>query len=267
VRASGGTARPAAALAALVAALVAPACRGPAAERPPLLVAAAVSLTEALAEIGRLYERRSGERVDFTFASSSALARQLARGAPADVFVSADEVQMDYAASLGAIDPATRTPVAGNTLVLVAPRRPAGPGGPRPWSSPRRLLEPDVRRVAVGDPAAVPAGRYARAYLEREGLWRALEPKLVPSASVRAALAAVARGAADAAIVYASDAAVESGVEVVLRLPPKRAPRVVYVAAVTRRARDPARAARFVRFLVEEEAQQVLARHGLLPVR
>ncbi|HXH08098.1 MAG TPA: molybdate ABC transporter substrate-binding protein, partial [Vicinamibacterales bacterium] len=157
------------------------------------------------------------------------------------------------------------TPIAGNTLVFVAPRGPNA-RGPRPWTSPAQLLAPEVRRVAIGDPAAVPAGRYAQAYLVREGLWRALEPKLVPSASVRAALAAAARGAVDAAIVYASDAAVEPGVEVVFRVPPDRAPRIVYVAAVTRHARDARAAARFVRFLREGDARRVFERHGLQPV-
>lgn len=155
------------------------------AQKAELQVFAAASLTDALTEIGRAYEQESGTRVVFNFAGSNVLARQIESGAPADLFLSADERTMNRVKVM------ERASVLSNWLVLVGA------------NAPRELLG---KRVALGDPASVPAGIYARDYLSRAGLWDQIAPHVIPTENVRAALAAVQSGNADAAIVYATDA-------------------------------------------------------------
>ena len=245
-----------AALAGLAAALAAP----PAATRGTLLVSAAVSLTEALQDCGAAFEHETGVAVTFNFGPSNALARQIAQGAPVDVFVSADERQMDLAERAGALLPGTRVTVAGNRLVVIIP----GPVNER-WPDPSRLLSPAIRRLAVGDPQAVPAGVYAREWLERADLWGRLKRKIVPESSVRAALAATGKGAADAAIVYRTDALVARGVTIVLEVNGPEAPAIRYPAAVVRQSRAPEDARRFTRFLAGPEGRRLLERRGFAP--
>ena len=155
------------------------------AQKAELQVFAAASLTDSLTEIGRAYERETGAKVVFNFAGSNVLARQIESGAPADLFLSADERTMNRVKVI------ERASVLSNRLVLVGAH------------SPRDLLG---KKVALGDPASVPAGIYARDYLTRIGLWDQIEPHVIPTENVRAALAAVKSGNADAAIVYATDA-------------------------------------------------------------
>lgn len=226
----------------------------------PLLVSAAVSLTEALNECGTAFTAATGVPVRFNFAASNILARQIARGAPADVFVSADEPQMDYAARAGAIEPGSLATVASNQLVVVVP----GATAPR-WTTPRHLIEPSVKRIAVGDPVAVPAGVYARQWLQRIGLWRQAESRIVPAVSVRGALAAVSTGAVDVGIVYRTDAAAASGISVVYEVSGDAAPAILYPAAVVKQSLAISSARRFVKFLQGAAAQRILARHGFGP--
>jgi molybdate transport system substrate-binding protein len=145
--------------------------------------------------------------------------------------------------------------VVGNALVLVA-----GPGSP--IRSIADLENGAVRRIAIGDPAAVPAGVYARTYLEAIGLWARLEPKLVPTGSVRGALTAVQNGSAAAAFVYATDARLAPGLTIVATIAGARAPRIVYPACVVRTTRQPAAAAAFMAFLRSPAAAAIFARHG-----
>ena len=164
-----------------------------------ITVSAAVSLTEALEEVATAFGAAGGARVVFNFGGSNMLARQIVNGAPVDVFVSADETQMDVVekAAWSRRGRGCRSPPTGSCW----------------WSTRASAVKSvadlgaaNVRRIAIGDPAAVPAGVYARQYLERIGQWARLEPKMVPSANVRAALTAVQNGSADAAFVYATDA-------------------------------------------------------------
>ena len=192
-------------------------------------VAAAASLQDALRALTPLYEAKTHDKLVFNFGGSNALARQIRAGAPADVFFSADEATMD---SLPVTD---RHDILGNRLLILGNLRTA-------------------HRVALANPAAVPAGVYAKAYLERVGLWRAIAPKVIPMENVRAALAAFEGGNVDAAIVYVTDA-------------PKLRGEVVdwdirYPAAVVREARHPAAARRFVAFLRSAEAMAVFKRFG-----
>lgn len=227
----------------------------------PLLVSAAVSLTEALTECARSFERTTGHQVSLNFGASNALARQIVNGAPVDVFVSADEAQMAFVAQRGGLLPGTRRPIAGNALAIVT----TGDDVQR-WRDPSTLASREVRRVAMGDPRAVPAGVYAKQWLERIGLWRAVESKVIPSGSVRAALAAVAGGAVDTAIVYRTDVRAVRGVSIVYEVTGEHAQAIVYPAAVTSQARDVELARRFIEFLRSAEGQKILVSHGFLPL-
>jgi len=225
----------------------------------PLTVSAAVSLTDALEAIAKEYAAAGGGPVRFNFAASSTLARQLVNGAPADMFISADEAQMDVAAQAGAIDPASRVDLLGNRLTIVARQ-----GGVAIHQT-RDLAGPDVRRIALGDPSAVPAGVYARRYLEAAGLWDSVAARIVPVGNVRAALAAVVNGSADAAIVYASDTATAGSLNSLV-ITGAGVPRIVYPAAIARRAGNRAEAERFLTFLRGPRAAAVFARYKLIPL-
>ena len=224
----------------------------------PLTVSAAVSLTEALEEVAAAYRATGGAPVAFNFAGSNVLARQIVNGAPVDVFISADEAQMDAVARAGLIADGSRADVAGNMLVLVADARTA-------IRTLADLGNDDVRRIAIGDPAAVPAGVYARRYLESIGLWSRLEPKLVPTTNVRAALTSVQNGSVAAAFVYATDAKSAPDLKVVATIAGARAPRIVYPACIVRTTRQPAAATAFLVFLRSPAAAAILARHGFVP--
>jgi molybdate transport system substrate-binding protein len=228
------------------------------AEPPELLVFAAASLTNALEEIGASYTRESGQPVKFSFAASSALARQLEAGARADVFLSADADWMDYVDSRGRVERATRRDLLGNRLALIAP---AG-------SDVALAIEPGfalaaalgARRLATGDPDYVPVGRYARAALTSLGVWNDVAERLVRAENVRTALAYVARGETPLGIVYATDARIEPGVRVVGLFPESSHPAITYPLAVVKESRVGAR--RFADYLASDAAAAVFRRLG-----
>jgi molybdate transport system substrate-binding protein len=235
----------------------------PANAQQPLTVSAAVSLTDALQAIAAAYARAGGGAVRFNFAGSNVLARQLANGAPADLFISADEAQMAIAAGAGAIDTTSRINLLGNRLAVIVRRD--SPTG----SLVRRLddlLRPEVKHLAVGDPAAVPAGVYARRWLEAAGVWSRLESKVVPVANVRAALAVVENGSAEAAIVYATDVALSSTAVSAFMVEGPNAPPIVYPAAIVAHSRQAEAARRFLSFLRGPEASSIFSRFGFLPL-
>jgi molybdate transport system substrate-binding protein len=226
---------------------------------PPLTVSAAVSLSEALTEIADAYARSGGGPVRYNFAGSNVLARQILNGAPVDVFVSADEQQMDVVVSAAAIVPGSQVPIAGNQLAVVALKERAGEI--REAFAP---AAPVIRRLAIGDPAAVPAGVYAREYLQAQGLWKKFERRIVPTANVRAALSVVENGNADAAIVYASDVRAARNTTIALLVPVEEGPAIAYYAAVVARSTRRDEAQRFVRFLGSDAAQAIFVRRGFL---
>ncbi|MSO76604.1 MAG: molybdate ABC transporter substrate-binding protein [Alphaproteobacteria bacterium] len=224
-------------------------------------VFAAVSLTEALEEIGALYRRESGDPVRFSFAASSSLARQIELGARADIFVSADEAWMDYLVARRLVLAATRTSNLSNRLVLVAPRDLA-----RPMAMvPRLALAERLGRdwLAIGDPAHVPAGRYARAALNSLGVWLELAHRLAPADSVRMALALVQRGEAPLGIVYASDAAAAPGVAVIGIFPTESHPRIRYPMAIVAGHDGPAARA-LLAFLDGPAPIGIYRKHGFI---
>lgn len=222
-----------------------------------VVVSAAVSLTEALQQLAPMYQARTGERVVLNLGSSNTLARQISFGAGVDVFISADEAQMNAVAAR--IDPASRVDLLSNQLAIAVPD-----DRPRAITSARGLLDPAVRRVAIGDPAAVPAGVYAKQYLQTLGIWSELSTKIVPSGSVRLALAAVESGAADAAIVYRTDVATATHAREAFVIPASEGPRIVYPAALVRSGSNPDGARRLLAFLRSPEATAVFTRAGFL---
>jgi len=219
-----------------------------------IAVFAAASLTDALTEIGRLYEAKSADKVVFSFGASSDLARQIEQGAPADVFFSADTAQMDRLERAGLVRAGSRTDVLSNVLVVVAPS-----------DSRTEIRGPSdlerLGRIALADPEAVPAGVYARTYLEGLGLWSRLKEKTVPTLNARAVLASVESGNADAGFVYRTDAAISKRVRVAFEVPAEAGPRIVYPMAAVAASRK-AGVVALVGFLVSPEAREVYARRG-----
>ena len=222
-----------------------------------ITVSAAASLTDVLQELAANYQRRGGGHVVLNFGASNTLARQVAAGARVDLFISADEAQMLVVAD--EVEPASRVELLSNQLAIAVPS-----DRPRTFASARDLADPGVRRIAVGDPAAVPAGVYAKRYLEKLGVWKAVEPKVVPAGSVRLALAAVENGAADAAIVYKTDIATAGRARLALVVPAAEGPRIIYPAAVIRGGANTAGARRFLAFLQTDESRRVFEKAGFL---
>jgi len=242
---------------AAVVAAAALAATGAAPEPRTILVSAAASLTDVLAPLVQMYEQRAGVKADLNLGASNTLARQIASGAKVDVFISADEAQMDAVAT--EIVSGTRVDLLSNQLVVVVPG-----DRPRTLRSIRDLTDPQIRRIAIGDPAAVPAGVYARTYLEHVNVWTDLASRIVPCGSVRLALAAVANGAADAGIVYKTDAATTTRVRIAFLVERSDAPRIVYPAAVIRGSAHEADARAFLDFLRSPDAMRVFEQAGFI---
>jgi len=223
-------------------------------------VFAAASLADALRALGQEWVVRGHLAPRLSFAASSALARQIEQGAPADLFLSADEAWMDVLQARNLIEAATRRSPIGNALVLVAPADRA-----RPVTLARGtdlLALAAGGRIATGDPAHVPAGRYAQAALEWMGQWQAVAPRLARADNVRAALLLVERGEAPLGIVYATDAAAARGVAVLGTFPPESHPPITYPFALTRRGAQGPQARALHDFLSGPEAAATWQRFG-----
>ena len=231
----------------------------PASPDRPLLVSAAVSLTGVLETLVADHERRTGTAVQLNLSASTVLAAQIIAGAPVDLFISADLLQMDRVAAAGLIRAETRVDLLSNQLVVIVP---ADTAAAVPSSA--TLLEPVFGRIAVGDPAGVPVGVYARAYLKAVGLWDALRDRMVPARSARAALATVETGAVDAGIVYRTDAKSSNGVRVVFEVPVAEGPAIAYPAALTTLATNPKAAERLLAYLQGPDARVVFEQTGFI---
>ncbi len=239
--------------------LAAPAVR---AADEDVIVYAAASLTDVLQAIA---QRGGYTTVKFSFGSSSTLARQIAQGAPAQLFISADEPWMDAVEQSGRLEPGTRRPWAGNRLALVAPgagEPSAPPESAAAVSSALRsaLAAHQDARIATGDPAHVPVGRYAQSALTSMGLWAEVEPRLARADNVRAALALVERGEAPLGITYRTDALASGRVRVVALFPASSHAPIRYPAALLKDASPTAR--RFYQQLFGAEARAMLAAAG-----
>lgn len=223
----------------------------------PVLVFAAASMSDSLEALGAAYERRTGQTVDFNFGASSLLARQIAEGAPADLYISADDAKMDQLEGRGLIDKATRRSVLSNALVAVALK-----DRPLAVSRAADLASDRVGRLALADPRAVPAGIYAREYLQSLGLWDRLSGKVVPTENVRGALQAVEGGNVDAAMVYKTDALISKKVRVLFEVPIKEGPRIDYPFAVVQGSANAASARLFLEYLESAQGLAVFRRYG-----
>lgn len=223
---------------------------------------AAISFKEAMEELGRAFTRRHpGVTVRWNFGASGELQKQIEAGAPVDLFASAATRQMDELQARGAVVAATRRTFARNGLVVVVP-----PDARALLAAPADLRGAGVKRLVVGNPRTVPAGQYAEESLRALGLWEQLRPRLVLAENVRQVLAYVARGEAEAGVVYATDVlARRDAVRVAFRLPEESyGPALAPVAVVTGGG-QPALARDFIELLVSAEGQAVLARLGFLP--
>ena len=229
------------------------------AQHGTLTVFAAASMKNALDDVDAAFTAKTGIRVVASYAASSVLARQLEQGAPADVFVSADNDWMDYAVAGKSIDEPTRVNLLGNAIVLIAPNDSKiatvaiGPGFDL-----ARLAGDG--RIATGDVKAVPVGKYARAALEKLGAWNAAAPKFAFADNVRAALLLVSRGEAALGIVYATDAKADPGVRIIGTFPADSHPAVVYPVAATAAAK--AGTADYLAFLRSTAAKTIFEKYG-----
>lgn len=232
-----------------------PAC---AAKKPPLVLAAA-SLQESLASAAKAWASRGHPEPVLSFGASSALARQIEAGAPADLLISADEEWMDYLQKKGLLRPGSRTSFLGNRLVLIAPQgsRVSLPIG-RDFPLAAAL---GSGRLAIADPVAVPAGKYGKAALTTLRVWQTVESKLAPAENVRAALAFVERAETPLGIVYETDALASKKVKIVGRFPENSHPPISYPVA-TLRASTNGEAEAFRRFLISPAGKAIFHRFG-----
>ncbi|MGC3980971.1 MAG: molybdate ABC transporter substrate-binding protein [Steroidobacteraceae bacterium] len=229
-----------------------------------LTVFAASSLTDVLQNVGKAYTEKTGVPVKFSFAASSALARQIESGAPADAFFSADTEWMDYLQTRDLIKTTSRRDLATNRLVLIAPKD----------SKLSLKIAPNFKllaalgasdRLATGDPESVPVGRYAKAALTKLGVWDQVASRVVGAENVRAALAFVDRGEAPLGIVYESDALIDAKVRVVDVFPEDSHPRITYPMAVTKTGQAGAQA--FLDFVRGDAGQKLLKQYGFTPLK
>ena len=233
----------------------------------PLLAAeisvfAAASLTDVLTQIAANYHKQSGDELVFNFGASSLLARQIREGAPADVFFSADEIKMDALEKQNLLLTGTRKSRLSNTLVIVI-----AADSELKISSPEDLANPGIKHVALADPKAVPAGIYAKEFLQKRKLWSTVKAKVIPTENVRAALAAVESGNVEAGMVYKTDAALSKKVRVACEIPSAEGPVISYPVAVLRDARNSAAARKFVDYLNSSDAAQVFQHYGFVVLK
>lgn len=231
-----------------------------AAELETVTVFAAASATNAVTEIGRLFEERKMGQLKSSFASSSTLAKQIEQGAPADVFISASVEWMDYLETRRMIEPGTRLDLLGNRIVLIAPKdSPVGSIDVGPDFDLEKLLGDG--RLSMGDPDHVPAGRYGKEALENLGVWQRMENSVARAKDVRAALTLVERGETPLGVVYATDAAFSDKVKVVGVFPLESHPPIVYPAAVVL-GKDKGATGSFMEFLKGAEVGEIFEKYG-----
>jgi len=224
-----------------------------------LTVFAAASLAEALKTLAPAYTAATGDTLRFNFGASGTLARQIKEGAPADVIISADKLRLDQLTHGGLILSGSRRTLLVNTLVLVVA------ADNNTITTISDLTQPGLRHVAFGEPATVPAGTYAKDYLIKLKLWKPLQSKAVFLDNVRAVLATVEAGNAEAGIVYKTDALSSKKIKIAVAVPLAEGPAITYPAAVVKTSKAPDAARKYVAWLADPEAQAVFANYGFLP--
>lgn len=230
---------------------------GPSAHAGDLVVSAAASLTNAFKDVAQAYEKEhAGTKVILNFGASDVLLQQIVKGAPADVFASADQKAMDKAVEEKAVKPESRVDFAANQIVLIVPT-----DSKANITALKDLTRDDVKRIAYGNPASVPVGRYTQGALQTAGLWDAVQAKSVLAQNVRQSLDYVSRGEVDAGFVFATDAAVmPDKVKVAVRVPSQTP--VTYPIAVTARDTAAKEAKSFVAYVMSPAGQEILSRYG-----
>jgi molybdate transport system substrate-binding protein len=223
-----------------------------------IVVFGAASLTDALTEVGSAFTKETGIAIKPSFAASSALAKQIESGAPADVFFPADEEWMDYLEKKKLLAPGSRRDVLANKLVLVAPSQSSA--SVKITTGPQLVAAVGNARVATGDPDSVPVGKYAKAALTKLGAWEQIEPRLVRAENVRMALAYVARGEAAFGIVYLTDARIDKNVKLLDMFPENSHPPIRYPIALTAKASPEAQ--RFSQFVSGRQAAAIFEKYG-----
>ncbi|WP_241116800.1 molybdate ABC transporter substrate-binding protein [Achromobacter xylosoxidans] len=241
----------------LAASLVLAAVWGTSAHAGDLVVSAAASLTNAFKDVAQAYEKEhAGTKVILNFGASDVLLQQIVKGAPADVFASADQKAMDKAVEEKAVKPDTRIDFAANQVVLIVPT-----DSKANITALKDLTRGDIKRIAYGNPASVPVGRYTQGALQAAGLWDAVQAKSVLAQNVRQSLDYVSRGEVDAGFVFATDAAVmPDKVKVAVRVPSQTP--VTYPIAVTARDDAAKEAQSFVAYVMSPAGQEILSRYG-----
>jgi molybdate transport system substrate-binding protein len=224
-----------------------------------VVVFAAASLKNALDAVNAQWQKDSGKKASISYAASSALAKQIEQGAPAQMFISADLRWMDYLAQKNLIKPDTRSNLLGNRIVLIAPKDKAQTVDIKPGLDLAKLL--GEGRLSVANVEAVPAGRYAKAALEKLGVWASVSGKLAQAENVRAALFLVSRGEAPLGIVYQTDAAADPNVKIAGRFPENTHPPIIYPIALTANATQP-EAAQFLAFVKSAKAKPLFEAQG-----
>jgi molybdate transport system substrate-binding protein len=232
-----------------------------AAKKPSVTIFAAASTTNVITAVIRIFENKTGATVMHSFASSSTLAKQIAAGAPADIYLSADQKWMDYLAERNMIEPDSRVDLLSNRIVLIAPKVPNV--NPPKASIAEHIGRLGEEKLAMGDPTHVPAGIYGKQALMSLGLWNSIESKLAPTRDVRAALALVERAETPLGIVYATDAAISKKVEILNFFPTDSHPPIIYpVALVADRATGTARD--FLSFLASPASREIYRQYGFV---
>ena len=221
-------------------------------------VFAAASLKDSLQALAATYEAQSGDKIVFNFAASGMLARQIEAGAPADLFFSADESRADALAQQGLLASGSRRDVLGNSLVIITTPEHAV------MASAAALTNAEFPQVALGEVKTVPCGAYAKSYLQQQGVWAAIEPKVIPCDNVRAVLAAVETGNVEAGVVYRTDARLAHNVKVAYAVPVGAGPRIIYPLALLKDAPQPVAAQKFASFLESAAAAAVFKQYGFL---
>jgi molybdate transport system substrate-binding protein len=224
-----------------------------------IVVFAAASLKNALDAVNAAWEKESGKKASISYAASSALAKQMEQGAPAQVFISADLDWMDYVAQKNLIKPETRSNLLGNRIVLIAPKDKAKAIEIKPGFDLAKVLGDG--RLAMANVEAVPAGKYGKAALEKLGVWNSVSGKVAQAENVRAALLLVSRGEAPAGIVYQTDAASDRSVEIIGAFPEDAHPPIIYPIALTSTATSPDAAA-FLAYIKSNKTKPMFEAQG-----
>lgn len=227
-----------------------------------LVIFGATSLTDALTEISQRFSTEQNVKVYCNFAGSSTLQRQIEKGAPADVFISASPKQMDALQRKGLIYENTRRTILNNRLVLVVPVN-----SPLSITDVELLTQDSIRRIAIGEPNSVPAGIYGREALTHRGVWDAVQPKLIPSADVRSTLVHVESGEVNVGIVYQTDASISKKVRIIYQFPDSSHSPIVYPAAVLRNTGHQVLAQAFLDYLQTPDVAIIFEKHGFSVVK